>query len=134
MTWTTLKTPGFVFALAVCFGVSSIAPGAALALPSEPVARMSEPSVSSRQAQIAQVLGLLARPEAQAHLHTAGMSLDQVEQQLARLDDVQLARLARGADALKAGGEPYGEVLLLGIILAVLLGYLLWQVTRNPAP
>lgn len=120
-----LQTRALVLAVTSCVIASSVAPGTALALPSEPVAQLNEPSVSARQAQIAQVLEFLARPEARLQLRLAGLKLSQVERGLAALDDIELGQAADQAASIRAGAGGGSGFFLIFLVIAAVAVYLI---------
>jgi len=92
----------------------SIPPSNGYAMPSASVSAFD--IASARQAQMNKILIELARPEAKAHLMLMGVSQSELKQELARLDDAQLADVAAKADAIKVAGDSG-----LGIIIAILV-------------
>lgn len=107
----------FVLAMAFLALFVSLPPSKALAMPS---ASVSTFNVAARQAQIDQIMSVLSRPEARAHLVLMGIRQEDLKARLSQLDDRQLAMVADKADAVKAGGDALGIVVVV-LVIAILV-------------
>lgn len=119
---------GLAVVLAVCFTwVGGIMPKPALALPSESVATFQPAAV--REAQMQKVLGVLSRPDARIQLRLAGISQDELQTRVARMDDSQLEWASQRADQVQAAGV-LGIVIAV-LVIAILVVILIWLVDRD---
>lgn len=75
-------------------------------------------SHQSREASQLRVNQALARPELTSELESLGVSPEEARQRVAALTDQELAQLVGQTDRLPAGGDFFGTV---GVILIVLL-------------
>ena len=108
----------FVWVMALWMALLSVPPSNAFAFPSESLS-VSD-TAGARQAQIDKVMSVLSRPEAQLHLRLMRINDQQVRAALTKLDDAQLAQVARKADTVKAGGDILGLVIVL-LVIAILV-------------
>ena len=108
----------FVWVMALWMALLSVPPSNAFAFPSESLS-VSD-TAGARQAQIDKVMSVLSRPEAQLHLRLMRINDQQVRAALTKLDDAQLAQVARKADTVKAAGDG-----TLGVLIALLVIVLL---------
>lgn len=93
-------------------------PGGAYALPSGSMPVYESASV--REAQITQIVNLLyGHAKTQAHFRLMGFTPEQLKEQLLRLDDAQLARVAETAQSVKAAGQL--EVLIVLLVVAIVV-------------
>ncbi len=67
----------------------------------------------------AKLLAELARPDLQARLESLGISRSDAESRIAALTDEEAAVLAERMDALPAGGDVLGAILLVFFVLLV---------------
>ena len=104
----------FVWMMALWAAIISVPPSNAFAFPSGSLSVSSAPGV--RDAQINKVMSILSRPDAQLHLRLMRIDEKEVRSALAKLDDAQLAQVARKADTVKAAGDG-----ALGVIIALLV-------------
>ncbi len=122
-----LLNPKFVAVLAVWALILGSSPGGAVAMPTGSVAQLQSTAV--REAQIAQILGVLDHPCAQWHLRLAGVTPAQMREDLATLDDTQLASIAHKAQAVKAGGQL--EILIVLLVIAILAVVILYAAGKD---
>ena len=113
-----LLNPSLVGGLALWALVLGSVPGGAIAMPTASVAQLQPMAI--REAQIASIMQVMHHPQAQLQLRLAGISPTQVREGLAKLDDAQLASVARRAEAVKAGGELVGLIIAL-LVVAILV-------------
>ncbi len=107
-----------VWTLALWTSLISLPPSGAWAMPSESLSLVQ--SVSVRDAQVAQIMQALSTPTAQVHLRLAGLNTADVRSGLLRLDDAQLAQVSEKAEAVKAGGDALGLIVVL-LVIALLV-------------
>ncbi|MBI3333248.1 MAG: PA2779 family protein [Candidatus Omnitrophica bacterium] len=112
MTTQRLLNPRLAALMAGWALLMGVSPGRAFAMPTGSLVALQ--TASDRDARIEKIMGILSRPAAQIHLRAAGISQAQLREGLSKLDDDQLAAVARRAEVVKAGGE-------LGIIIALLV-------------
>lgn len=112
MVTQRLRRSRVIGAMAIWGLVIGVSPGRVFALPTASVASVQ--TASARDVQIETIVSALSAPRAQVHLRMAGISPTRLKEGLSRLDDAQLAQVARKADAVKAGGE-------LGLIIGLLV-------------
>lgn len=76
-------------------------------------------SAMDRQAMQSKVQRALSRPEVARQLESMGVAPEQAQSRVAALTDDELARLADQTDRLPAGGDFFGTVGLIFIILLI---------------
>ena len=116
-----LLNPKFVIVMAVWMTALSFPPSGAWAMPSGSVSALSFVQISQvRQAQIDSILAVLSRPEARAHLALMRIDEARLKDDLSKLSDQDLKAVAQKAEAVKAGGDALGLVIVL-VVIALLV-------------
>lgn len=114
--WKRLLRPSLVVSVTVTMLLTSVAPTATFALPSESIASVSP----QREAAITAILQALARPQAQMRLRLAGIRPAELQARLSQLDDRQLALVAERADLVNAAGDS-GLGIVIGLLIITIL-------------
>ena len=110
----------WVLGLAIWTFICSV-PGDIWAMPSQSMTAVSTNAV--REAQVAQIMNVLSRPEARAAFLARGISEEKLRESLSGLSDSELDAVSQRADTIRAGGDAGGIILtvLLIILLAVVI-------------
>lgn len=104
--------------LAVWTILISIPPSNAFAMPSASVATFDNASI--RQAQISHIVADLSGPQARAHMMMMGVSPIELREQLAQLDDEQLASVAQKSNQVKVAGDAGLGIIITILVIAIL--------------
>lgn len=115
-----LLNPAFVSGMALWMCALSLPPSGAWAMPSASLSAFATVQTQIRQAQIDSILSALSRPEARAHLALMRIDEKRLKEDLAALSDTDLAAVAEKAEAVKAGGDALGVIVVL-LVIALLV-------------
>ena len=108
-------TQAIVFALVLVLNLVGIsAPAQAALIGTDALA-----TASARQASEEKVAAALARDDVSQALQKMGVNPDEARQRVAALSDAELASLSDKVDRLPAGGDFFGTVGLIFIILLI---------------
>ena len=108
-------TQAIVFALVLTLNLVGIsAPAQAALIGTDALA-----AASARQASEQKVAAALARDDVSQALQKMGVNPDEARQRVAALSDAELASLSDKVDRLPAGGDFFGTVGLIFIILLI---------------
>ena len=108
-------TQAIVFALVLTLNLVGISAPAQAALIGTDVLA----AASARQASEQKVAAALARDDVSKALQKMGVNPDEARQRVAALSDAELASLSDKVDRLPAGGDFFGTVGLIFIILLI---------------
>ena len=97
-------------------------------MPSESVSVMVLDS-SGRDSQIEKIMNTFSHPKAQLHLRMAGVNRAQLRESLSKLDNAQLAMVARRADTVKTAGQL--EILIVLLVIAILVVIFLYAAGKD---
>ena len=108
-------TQAIVFALVLTLNLVGIsAPAQAALIGTDALA-----SASARQASESKVVSALARDDVAKQLQKMGVNPDEARQRVAALSDQELASLSDKVDRLPAGGDFFGTVGFIFVLLLI---------------
>jgi hypothetical protein len=79
------------------------------------------PDETVRDRDLDRVRILLQQEDVRARLGTMGMSTEEIESRIEKLDDAELSRLADQLDSLEAGRGAVGAVIVILVVVALVL-------------